>query len=221
MFRRRKPYREFFLLLLAAGFIFLLVEVNATVRLTVYEMAEVRAAQLATEAINNAVRSKIAEQDASYQDLVEIHKDSAGKIVLMQANTVRLNKIASETTLAAQAALIRLQEETFLIPLGQVTGVDFLSNLGPRIKVDFVPLGTVRVEVRDRFEQAGINQTRHSIYLNYDTDVRVVVPLKSGRASVATQVPVAESIIIGDVPSTYVSLTEEFYRSGINKKIFW
>lgn len=221
MFRRRRPYKEFFVLLLAVGLILLLLEVNTTIRSTVYEMAEVRAVQMATEAINNAVRSKIAEQDASYQDLVEIHKDSMGKIVLMQSNTVRLNKIASETTLAAQAALTRLQEETMLIPLGQVTGIDFLSNLGPRIKVDFVPMGTIRVEVKDSFEQAGINQTRHYIYLNYNTEVRVVVPLKSGRANVATQVPVAESIIIGEVPSTYVSLTDEFYRSGINKKIIW
>lgn len=217
MLKRRRSYGKVFVLLMAAGVIFFIWILNDIVKLTVYEMAEVRATQIATEAINNAVRSKIAEEDARYQDLVEIHKDSTGKIVLIQANTVRLNRIASETTLAAQAALVRLREETFFIPLGQVTGIYFLSSIGPGIRVDIVPLGTVRVEVNDRFDQAGINQTRHSIYLNYDTEVRVVVPLRSGRTSVATQVPVAESIIIGGVPSTYVTLPQSLFNSGINR----
>lgn len=215
MLGRRRPIRKIFFLLLAAGLIFFLLELCNTVRLTVYQMAEVRAVQLATEVINNAVRAKMAEKDMRYQDLVEVHKDSSGKVVLIQANTVKLNQIAAETTLGAQAALIRLREESLYIPLGQVTGVYFLANLGPRIRVGVVPMGTVRAEVSDKFVQAGINQTRHSIYLNYDTDVRIVVPLGSGRAGVATQVPVAESIIVGEVPTTYVSLPEGLFGPGI------
>lgn len=217
MLGRRRPYKKLLLMLLAAGLILFIVRLNSIVAATVYEIAEVRAVQMATETINNAVRSKMAEENARYQDLVEIHKDSAGRIVLIQANAVRLNKIAAETTLAAQAALVRLQEETFSIPLGQVTGIYYLSTLGPGIKVGIVPMGTVRVEVKDSFEQAGINQTRHSIYLNYDTEVRIVVPLRSGRASVATQVPVAENIIVGEVPYTFLSLPEGLFRSGINR----
>ena len=196
MLRRRKPYGKILLLFLAAAFITFIVLLNEIVRQTVYEMAE-----------HNAV----------YQFLVKIHKDSGGRIVLVEANTLVLNKIASETTLAAQSALIRMREEELYIPLGQITGIYFLSNLGPLIKVDVVPLGTVRVDLEDRFEQAGINQTRHAIYLNFDTDVRIVVPLKSGRASVATQVPLAESIIVGDVPSTFVSLPEGLLGSGIKR----
>ncbi len=217
MLGRRRPYRKFFLLLLAAGFVCFTVLLGNVVRLTVYEMAEVRAVQMATEIVNNAVRLKMAEEDTGYRELVDIHKDSSGRIVLIQANTVKLNKIAAETTLAAQAALIRLREESLYVPLGQITGVYFLANLGPRIRVDVVPMGTVQVEVSDRFEQAGINQTRHSIYLNYDTDVRIVIPLSSGRASVATQVPLAESIIIGEVPTTFVSLPEGLFGSGIKR----
>lgn len=217
MLRRRKSFKKLFLLLLAAGFIFFMVELNNVVGLTLYEMAEVRATQMATEVINNAVRAKMAEEGAGYQELVEIHKDTAGRIVLIQANTVRLNRIAAGTTLAAQAALTRLQGESFHIPLGQVTGVYFLAKMGPNIRVDVVPLGTVQAEVVDRFEQAGINQTRHSIYLHYCTDVRIVVPLRSGRVSVATQVPLAESVIIGEVPSTYVSLPEGLFGTGIKK----
>ncbi|MCL6477756.1 MAG: sporulation protein YunB [Peptococcaceae bacterium] len=218
MFRRRRSYRtKFFILLFMAGIVFSIWALDRAIRSTVYEMAEVKAVQTATVVINNAVRLKVAEGDTRYQDLVEIHKDSTGKIVLIQANTIRLNKMAADTTLAVQSALTRLQEGELAIPLGQITGIYYLANFGPRIRVHIVPIGTVRVEVSDRFEQAGINQTRHYIYLCYDTDIRIVIPLKSGRASVATQVPVAENIIVGEVPTTYVSLSEGLFGAGINK----
>jgi sporulation protein YunB len=217
MFKRRRPLKKLLLMVLAAMLIFSVWTFNKTVRLTLYEMAEVRVIQMATESINNAVRAKVAEQDMRYQDIIEIHKDSRGKIVLMQANAMQINKIATETTLAVQAALVRLQEHAFYIPLGQITGIDILSNLGPGIKVGVIPMGTVRVDVEDRFDQAGINQTRHSIYLNYVTDVRIVVPLRSGQASVSTRVPVMESIIVGEVPSTFVSLPDGLFGAGINR----
>ena len=176
-----------------------------------------RAVQTATEVINNSVRVEVAGEGMLYEDLIIVHKDSAGKIVLMQADTAKINKIASDTTIAVQSAILRLGEESLYIPLGQITGLYLLANRGPRIRVEIVPIGTVRVNVDDRFEQSGINQTRHSIYLVFDTDIRVVVPLKSGRASVVTQVPVAESIIVGDVPSTFVSLGDGFIEKSINR----
>jgi len=195
----------------------LLWNANSQIKSTVYEIAEIRSVHLATEIINNAVRSKIAEQGMQYRDIIEIHKDSGGRIVMIQANTPKINKISAETTLAAQTALLRMQEESIYVPLGQVTGIYILSNLGPGLKVEVVPMGMVRLNVVDTFEQAGINQTRHSIYFNYDTDVRIIIPLMSGRVNVTTRVPVAESIIIGDVPSTFISIPGGVLGGGINR----
>lgn len=217
MFKRRRPFKKVILIIIVVIFLAAIWSMEMEIRKTLYEMAEVRAVQMATEAINNAVRAKVAEEGRLYEDLIIVHKDSAGKIVLMQADTAIINKIASETTIAVQSAILRLGEESLYIPSGQITGIYFLANRGPKMRVEIVPVGTVRVNVDDRFEQSGINQTRHSIYLVFDTDIRVVVPLKSGRASVVTQVPVAESIIVGDVPSTFVSLTDGFIEKSINR----
>jgi len=217
LFRRRKPFKKIVMLLLTAMLLLLLWNANSQIKSTVYEIAEIRSVHLATEIINNAVRSKIAEQGMQYRDIIEIHKDSGGRIVMIQANTPKINKISAETTLAAQTALLRMQEESIYVPLGQVTGIYILSNLGPGLKVEVVPMGMVRLNVVDTFEQAGINQTRHSIYFNYDTDVRIIIPLMSGRVNVTTRVPVAESIIIGDVPSTFISIPGGVLGGGINR----
>ncbi|MEG3070366.1 MAG: sporulation protein YunB [Candidatus Syntrophopropionicum ammoniitolerans] len=92
-----------------------------------------------------------------------------------------------------------------------------MANLGPRLKYNIMPAGTVRVNVVDKFETAGINQTRHAIYLNFDTNVRIVIPFKGGEAVIAMQVPLVESIIVGGVPSTFVSVQGGILGSGLLK----
>jgi sporulation protein YunB len=124
----------------------------------------------------------------------------------MQPNIVRINQLASDTTLSINSALKGLEKEKFYIPVGQVLGSQLIANYGPRIKVSIYPIGTVKTTVFDKFEEAGINQTRHRLYLSVDSQVRVVVPLITSNVRVKTQVPVTDTIIVGQVPKTYVRL---------------
>ncbi|WP_156896669.1 sporulation protein YunB [Desulfovirgula thermocuniculi] len=182
-------------------------------RPTILKIAEAQAVHMATEAINQAVRQEIKESNLQYDDLVRLHKDSQGHIVLMQADTVKINGFMAEVTLDVQRALQELAQKTFRIPLGQVTGSQLLANYGPRISVTVIPVGTVRVGVDDRFEQAGINQTRHRIYLDLSAEVRIVVPPQSTVALVTEKVPLVESIIVGQVPGTFVQFPPLFKES--------
>jgi sporulation protein YunB len=192
--------------LLIIFLLFMLWYAEVTLRPVIYEMARIRAVKLATEAVNEAVQMKIADGGVRYNDLILIHKDSEGRIVLMQANTIKINQMAADVTLAVQKRIDRLRYENINIPMGQLTGLYILANLGPGLKVSIMPAGTVSVDVIDRFESAGVNQTRHSIYLQFETEVRIVAPLDSGEAKVATRVPVADSIIVGQVPETFLTL---------------
>ena len=195
----------------------LILLADLTLRQTFFNIAEIKAVQLATEAANEALQQKVADENLQYQDFVLIHKDSEGHIVLMQANTIKVNQFASATTLAIQKALENLRWQSFGIPVGQILGAPLLANLGPRLKYNIMPAGTVRVNVVDKFETAGINQTRHAIYLNFDTNVRIVIPSKGGEAVIGMQVPLVESIIVGGVPSTFVSVQSGILGSGLLK----
>lgn len=182
-----------------------------------FDIAEARAVQLSTEAINRTLQQEVSDANLQYKDFVAIEKDGQGHVTLIQANTVKVNKVASETTLAVQKTLQDMKSQDLELPLGQVLGISLFANLGPRIKVSIYPVGTVKVNIVEKFESAGINQTRHSIYLTFDTSVKIVIPTKSGGAVIATQVPLAESIIVGVVPSTYVSLPGGILGSGFGK----
>jgi sporulation protein YunB len=172
---------------------------------TIAEIAEAKARQIATEAVNNAVKSKIADS-VDYHDLIDVQKDSEGRIVLMQPDIVRINQLASNTTLSINDALKDLSDDEFSIPLGQVLGSQLLANWGPDVGVSIYPIGTVKTTVSDQFEEAGINQTRHRLYLNIQSQVKVVVPLITSQVKVSAQVPVTDTIIVGQVPDTYVRL---------------
>lgn len=215
--RRKKRKTAFGIAFINIIVIGLILLADLTLRNTFFNIAEIRAVQLATEAANTALQQEVTDENLQYQDFVLIHKDSDGHIVLMQANTVKVNQFAAATTLAVQKALEDLRWQSFGIPLGQILGVPLLANLGPRLKYNIMPAGAVRVNVVDKFEAAGINQTRHSIYLNFDTSIRIVIPSKGGEAIVGMQVPLVESIIVGGVPSTFVSVQGGILSSGLLK----
>lgn len=208
MFKRRKPHRKvlavFLLLLLASG---LFVFVDRRVRPTLFSIAEVEVTQMAVDAINKTVQKEVSRKNINYQDFITVHRDYNGRVALMQANTVQINRMAADITLNVQQRLRDLQGKQISIPLGQVLGSYILADMGPYIRVGIHPMGTVSVNVIDKFEQAGINQTRHKVYLDFTTMVRVVVPLYSGEVKIATKVPVAESIIVGDVPEAVINFS--------------
>ncbi|HAU30856.1 MAG: Sporulation protein YunB [Desulfotomaculum sp. 46_296] len=218
MFRRRRPFLLFLRWLLP--FIILLVVVvclDHLMRTTILKIAEIRATQLATEAINRTVQEEVWDNNLQYQDFVQVQKDDQGRIVFMQANTVRVTRMAADIVLITNRTLENLKGQTISVPLGQITGLYLFSYMGPRIRATIVPVGTIEVNVDDKFEPAGINQTRHKIWLNFKTRVKVVIPSMYAEASIATSVPLAESIIVGEVPSTFVNISGSLFGGGITR----
>lgn len=170
---------------------------------TLLTIAEAKATLLATQSINNVI-SESVNLGIDPQKLVNVTLDSRGRVVLIQSNTMEFNKIAADTTIKVQNSLKELGEEKITIPMGQILGSQLLASVGPNIVVTIIPIGTVQVKVVDKFEQAGINQTKHMVYLMATTQIRIVVPLVSKSVSVNTQVPIAEYVVVGEVPGTYV-----------------
>lgn len=168
-------------------------------------IAEARATQIATQSINDVIYEKVSG-DINSESLVMVKLDQQGRVVFIQPNTVEMNKLSSDATLRIQAVLKNLSEEKIDIPLGQAFGNPLFAALGPRVSVTVIPIGTIEVKFLDKFEQAGINQTKHRIFLSATARVNIVVPLVSKEVIVNTQIPVTEYVVVGDVPSTYVQI---------------
>ena len=206
LFIRHKKFKLYtyvlFFILITWGF-FSYVEKRLTPN--ILAIAEARTRVLATEAINKAIKEKIAK-NVQYKDFISIHKDTSGQVTLIQVNTVEINRLESETALEVVKTLQEVTIDGLNLPLGIVTGSKILSNYGPSIKVKLVPVGTAEVNMVESFQEAGINQTRHRIVLEITATVQIVQPLLKSAITIRNDVPVAETIIIGNVPNAILNL---------------
>jgi len=199
--RKRQLPKKFILLFIVLALFSGFVLIDRIVQPALFTIARVKAVHLATEKLNQTINEKLTKQHIRYQDIVHIQKDNQGKIVLVQADTLKINQLSTEMTLKVQESLRNLENESIGIPIGQLLGIHILAALGPELSVRLIPVGTVRVDIIDKFEGAGINQTRHLIWLDLSSEFQIAIPLYKEAIKVNTKVPLAESIIVGDVPA--------------------
>lgn len=200
--RKRRLWAFFLLLFFGGGALFLFFLEKALEKTIVsFALTETRAR--ANLALQEAVREELARLGADYQQLFYLEKDAEGQVTFLQPNVVRLSQLAAEITLAAQEKLCALSEESISIPWGQILGSKILAAYGPRLGLTLVPAGAVAVRFEDQFEAAGINQTRHQLYLSLSARVKVMIPLLAAEIPVETRVLLAEAVIVGRVPWLY------------------
>lgn len=156
-----------------------------------------------TIAVNDAVYYTLSDE-MRYEDLVTITRDNGGDIVAVAANPLKINKIARDTASISQSNLKNLSLNGIPVPLGALTGIEAFAGLGPSIHFRIIPVSSVSCDFSSTFESVGINQTKHSIYLNIIADISIVMPSRTQNFAVATEILVGESIIVGDIPDAYL-----------------
>lgn len=186
-----------------------LIIFEKNVRPTVLAISEIKARSIATQAINNAVKAKI-RTDIDYQDLIKINYDKDGKATTIKANTILMNEIASEVAIEVQKNISRISEDVNIkIPLFTAFDSQILAQYGPKLNVEILPKGSVKVDFATEFEESGINQTIHRVFLTITASVRIIVPLGTDTADITSTVPIAETVIVGEVPDSYVNIPDD------------
>ena len=204
----KKPALLRRLTLCALLLILLLMLLERNLTRVVLTLASAKAEVLAVQALNQAAEALIAD-GISYDSLVHVTLGEDGSVRLLQANTAGMNSLASRASLTAQAKLEALQDQTVSVPLGRALGVTLLAGTGPRIQVHMLPVGAVVTAYETEFTSAGINQTRHRVLLTMRAQVRLVLPTGASGVEAVTQVAVAESIIVGQVPDSFVNVGDD------------
>ena len=188
-------------LLLLAIFLFVYFQRNVTRVLISISEATMRAST--TVAVNDAVYYTLSDE-MRYDDLVTITRKENGDIIAVSANALKINKIARDTASISQSNLKNLSLNGIPVPLGALTGIEAFAGLGPSIHFRIIPVSSVTCGFSSSFESVGINQTKHSIYLNVLVDVSIVMPSRTENFAVTTDILVGESVIIGTIPDTYL-----------------
>lgn len=172
---------------------------------TVMIVADSEMRAKATEILNTNILKEYSK-NFNYDEIIRVEKDNEGNITMLKADTLKLNTIANEVSLNSQKDIKNLGNVGIKIPMGYVFKNNILANIGPSITVKMQPIGNVEIKYSSAFETAGINQTRHKIYVDVNTRIRTIIPLKSSYLEVKTEIPISETIIVGKVPRTAIDL---------------
>lgn len=181
-----------------------LTTLNARIRPVLTAMAVTRVSNAVTATINEAVGEGITARHISYGDMVTVETDSAGRASVLTSNLEQANLLRSELLALVLDAVSELSSEDFSIPIGNLTDVDLLSGRGPTVTIRVLSTGAATAAFEHSFVSAGVNQTLHQIMLVFDVTVQILLPGQTLELPVTTQVCIAETIIVGEVPNTYL-----------------
>ena len=169
---------------------------------TILDIAQVQVKAQTTQAVNEAVLSVL--QGVDYADFVTVEKNSQNEVVLITANSNSVNQLARNASIVTQGKINTLFQQAISIPLGTLSGIPLLSQLGPDVNIVIDPVGTVQCSFVSHFETAGINQTLHRIYLNVSSTVDVIISSSHQVVQIETPILVCETVIVGKVPDTFL-----------------
>lgn len=172
----------------------------------IIDYAEDKVDTMATIAVNNAV-FQVLNGGISYNDLITVTKDNNGKITMLQANSQLINSIAVNTLKQSQIELDKIDDREIEITLGSLSGIPMLTGVGPMITIEVVPAGSVICDFKSDFIEAGINQTRHRIYIEVRAEMYVLLPVSPVTIENSVEIFITESVLIGDIPDTYFNFS--------------
>ena len=169
------------------------------------EMAISDATDMVTLAVNDTVSHIMAEGDYSYDYFVTIEKDINGNVAAISANMSRINavsaQILSEVVAAAENGILDIR-----VPIGNLLGSNILMGKGPEVPIDVITLTSSYIDIENEIVSTGINQAKHKIILKVDVDIDILIPWDVLTTRVESNVLIAETVIVGKVPETYVDV---------------
>ena len=202
-----------FFLFIALPVVLLTYFFNKNLEPTISSICESNGRMIALKATNDTVYKHI--QGVSYENLINIQKDNDNNIVALVANAVEINKISSLVSLDVQNYLDNNTESKVTLPIGSILGIKLFGGYGPKINLKTIPVGDVETKFKSEFSDAGINQTKHSIIIEVNVNIKILAPFYTETKTYNNSILVAETVIIGNTPSSYYNIEG---IDGMNKK---
>lgn len=158
--------------------------------------------------VNDAIYDKIEELNTKYSDIVTFERDNNGKITALATNMAYVNVLKTQIINEIYEKIPDAEEDTVYVPIANIIGSKIFSGTGAYIPVKILSVTNIDSELKNEFSDAGINQSYHRIFFDIDVELAVLIPGYKGSVTVSKRVLIAETVIVGDVPNTYLNLNQ-------------
>ena len=206
----RQIFRYFCLLIVIAVvlFCFFRIRYNSMIR----TLAQTQVRNSTSDLINDAIDRQIESGNIQYDRIVYFEKDLEGRITALKTNMSEVNRLKTDILNIINDEIMALDTSDIGIPIGSLIFPEFLSGRGPVIPIHILSIRNSDASFESYFTDSGINQTLQKLTMNVSVDVAILVLGSTEIFTVSSQVVVAETIIVGQVPDTFLQ-TGGFYGS--------
>ena len=188
--------------LLVVGFL----AVDSRLRPLIQSYGMMSARRSAMMAVHTGVEKILSDENAAYGDFITVLRDDNGRVMSAETDVVAINRLKSAVSTEVMRELSSRENQTTRIPLGNLIGGSFFTGRGPFIPVSIHTSGAVITTLSGEFTDAGINQTRHSLYLDMTVMMTAALPMERMGVELSTRFLVCETIFVGEVPETVLQV---------------
>lgn len=166
-------------------------------------LAETQVKNTTSDLINDAIDAQIEKGTIQYDRIVYFEKDLNGRITALKTNMSEVNRLKTAILNLINDEILALDTSDLGVPVGSLFLPEFLSGRGPSIPVHILSIRNSDASFHSDFREAGINQTLQQLTMDVSVDVSVLVLGETTNFTISSQVVVAETIIVGQVPDTF------------------
>ena len=204
--RQRKRRRLALLLALLAALAAAYCVARSRLHTIIADLAATQMDSVISTIINVSINEQIENGAIDYDRMVDFEKSAAGEITALKTNMAEVNHLKTEILNIVNGKLAELQAQPLEIPLGNVILPEFFAGHGPAFPIEVVSITTSGADFENEFLEAGINQTMHRILMNVAVVVTFLAPGGARTVTVSSHVVVAETVLVGNVPASYVTV---------------
>lgn len=157
-----------------------------------------------SDLINDSIDTQIEAGNIQYDRIVYFEKDLDGKITALKTNMSEVNRLKTDILNRINDEILAIDSSNLSIPIGSLVLPELFSGKGFGIPIQMMAIRNSDASFRSHFSEAGINQTLQQLTMDISVDVSVLVLGKTESFTVSSQVVVAETVIVGQVPDTYL-----------------
>lgn len=170
--------------------------------------AEAMAVNIVGTKINKSLKEGFYDESMG-EPILRVERDSEGNIQYVEPDSRVINKLLLSFTQNLEESYSLSDMEEHEVNLGVLTGSRILSQLPLYITIKVQPLSLTKFQYETEFETAGINQTRYYVYCTVTSRVHILAPFTDKVSEINRRILLAEAIIVGKVPDSYVVVPEE------------
>lgn len=204
VYEKRSPVRFlWYILFLLVAVISVFIWINIKVRPFMVSVTRGYAENVVSNTLNAIIDETMQNEDFTF---VNVIKDSSGRVVAVTMNSADTNVFMTRISIGLKNRIADMEQVEAKIPIGNFLPYPFLAGLGPEVSVKFLVLANTAVSAREEFVSKGINQSLYTLSLHVVTDVGIYIPAMHSSVTVENEVPVAQTLIVGNVPDTYTNV---------------